>query len=154
MKIFNCLFLKNRLAPSLLFCLFGLNLMAQAPQAFNYQTILRDPEGKPLANQNVDVTATFHRGNAAGPTVYRESFSNFKTSEFGLFSKEIGRGIMSRWFWPWMNDGTPERSGVLPSADSVTVSRIAFSKPPGGVKTSSPSAPVARRRGLRAFSPE
>ena len=64
---------------------------AQSPQAFNYQTILRDTEGKVLSNQDVQLQVSIRQGTANGPAVYEENFAD-KTNGFGLLSEKIGRG--------------------------------------------------------------
>lgn len=63
--------------------------MAQAPQAFKYQAVVRDAGGQVLADQNVGLKINL----IAGDTVYIETH-NATTNAFGLVNLEIGRGMV------------------------------------------------------------
>ena len=73
---------------TLLSLLFFSGLFAQVPQAFAYQAIARDSEGKALSNENVNV---FVRIIQDGLTVYQEN-NNLTTNELGLINVQIGAG--------------------------------------------------------------
>lgn len=63
-------------------------VLAQAPQAFNYQAVARDAQGSPLSNQQVSVRFTI----LDGPTeVYKETHQ-VTTNAFGLFTASVGLG--------------------------------------------------------------
>ena len=55
-----------------LLSLFTISLYAQAPQAFKYQSIIRNKQGNPMANQALSIKATVHEGAANGTIVYQE----------------------------------------------------------------------------------
>jgi hypothetical protein len=69
-----------------------LNTVAQAPQAFNYQTLVRDLSGNLLSNRNVSFRISILSGSVTGAVVYSETHSGKVTNDFGLVSLEIGRG--------------------------------------------------------------
>ncbi len=69
-------------------------LLAQAPQALNYQAVARDNAGVILANTNLDVRFTVKQTTATGTTVFQETHAT-STDALGGFSLEIGRGTAS-----------------------------------------------------------
>ncbi|MCB0846057.1 MAG: hypothetical protein KDE26_22555, partial [Bacteroidetes bacterium] len=79
----------------LLFFLLFLPLMtfAQTPQGINYQAIARY-QGAVLVNQFVDLRITIYDGPGATNAVYQETH-NILTSQYGLFTIEIGGGAPS-----------------------------------------------------------
>lgn len=58
------------------------------PETFNYQAVVNDEEGKPVAGENVTVEVTIYQES----TVKYQELHSVKTSELGLFSVEIGTG--------------------------------------------------------------
>ena len=46
---------------------------AQSPQAFKYQTVVRDNTGTTIANQNIGFLISILDNNAAGAVVYQET---------------------------------------------------------------------------------
>lgn len=77
----------------LLNCLFSLALFAQAPQAFNYQGIVRDAAGIPIPNQNVSLQIAILQGTSSGPELYKETHAA-TTNDFGLFTVMVGNGTV------------------------------------------------------------
>lgn len=74
------------------FSLFlALILSAQAPQAFKYQTVVRDAANAIMKNTDVYFRISILRGSSSGTEVYKETFS-LRTNEFGLASFNIGQG--------------------------------------------------------------
>ena len=76
--------------------LFGavLALQAQAPQAIQYQTIIRNATGEVVMNQQVGIQLTILRGPldpGPGTAVYQETHSA-STNAFGLVNLQIGTG--------------------------------------------------------------
>ncbi len=72
------------------FCpLTSVKVSAQTQLGINYQAVARDVAGAPLATQTITVDFVIHRGSAAGPSSWNESFSPV-TNQFGLFSLVIG----------------------------------------------------------------
>ena len=73
-------------------CLFAaIQLIAQAPQGFKYQTALRDVNGLVLANKLVSIKASLLAGSASANAIYEETHS-IATNEFGIASLNIGQG--------------------------------------------------------------
>ncbi len=70
---------------------FGALTFAQSPQAIKYQTVIRDGAGALIQEQTVGIRINVHEGSAAGPIIYRETFSP-STNEFGLVTILIGQG--------------------------------------------------------------
>ena len=73
--------------------LFGalLSLQAQAPQAIQYQTIIRNAAGEVVMDQNVSLQLTIRQGSATGTPTYQETHL-VTTNSFGLVNLQIGRG--------------------------------------------------------------
>ncbi|MBN1338669.1 MAG: tail fiber domain-containing protein [Bacteroidales bacterium] len=81
-----------KISITLLLALMSSFLIAQAPQSFKYQTVVRDASGNPMANQNVNLRFSIHDANAAGMVVYSENHAVL-TNPFGLVSLNIGEGV-------------------------------------------------------------
>ncbi len=76
----------------LIITLAGLSLSAQAPQSFQYQTIIRDVQGEVVMNQSVSLRITIIQGPInpdPGTNVYQETHI-LNTNAFGLVNLEIG----------------------------------------------------------------
>ncbi len=91
---------------SILSLMVNLSLLAQVPQAINYQAVARDLEGKALKNQEISVRINIIAGNPlimSNPdfipknTVYSETHE-VKTNGFGLFNIAIGQGWSDKEF--------------------------------------------------------
>ncbi len=65
--------------------------LAQAPQAFKYQTIVRSNSGDLIINQLVSFRIGIVKDSINGTLVYSEIHSD-TTNQFGLVSLEIGKG--------------------------------------------------------------
>ncbi|MCB9251275.1 MAG: hypothetical protein H6605_02310 [Flavobacteriales bacterium] len=65
--------------------------VAQAPEGFNYQAVVRDGTGKVINKGNVGVRFTIHQTTLVGSTVYQERQALI-TNEYGLISAVIGKG--------------------------------------------------------------
>ncbi len=84
-----------RIASFLLFCfvVISTNLIeAQSPPRLNYQAIARNPAGEALNAQAISLRFTVHDLTSGGPELYKETFSNVLTNQFGLFTIKIGGG--------------------------------------------------------------
>ncbi|MCD4744995.1 MAG: hypothetical protein K8R58_01710 [Bacteroidales bacterium] len=71
--------------------LIVLTAIAQPPQAFKYQAVVRDNTGEIISNQLVGVRISIHDATAGGTIVYQETFSE-TTNQFGLVNLKIGNG--------------------------------------------------------------
>jgi uncharacterized protein (TIGR02145 family) len=71
--------------------LLGLSLIAQPPQAFKYQAVVRDASGAPIVLTNVSMRISILSGGIEGVEVYRE-VHNVITSSGGLITLDIGSG--------------------------------------------------------------
>lgn len=65
--------------------------MAQAPQSFEYQAVVRNASGTILVSQTVGVQITIKQGSASGINAYQETFSTM-TNLYGLINLQIGTG--------------------------------------------------------------
>lgn len=63
----------------------------QPPQAFNYQTLVRDVYGDIIPNHAVGFSFFIHSSSETGSVVYSETHTAM-TDEFGIISLEIGTG--------------------------------------------------------------
>ena len=104
-------------------------LSAQVPQAFKYQTIVRDNTGEILDNQAVYFRISILQGSSSGTEVYKETFS-LTTNDYGLASFNIGQGTVESgtfatisWssyeFWVRV-ELDPDAAGVDPYEDVGT----------------------------------
>ncbi len=64
---------------------------AQTPESINYQAVVRDSGGSPLAATNVGVQIAILEGAANGTAVYTETHTT-TTSDQGLINLQIGAG--------------------------------------------------------------
>lgn len=76
---------------ALLSILVSVSLMAQPPQAFKYQAVVKDANGNLITNQSVSFRIGILQDNSNGLNVYTEIHSEV-TNDFGLASVEIGNG--------------------------------------------------------------
>ncbi|OQX78571.1 MAG: hypothetical protein B6D61_05175, partial [Bacteroidetes bacterium 4484_249] len=81
----------KKITIALAFTVLTIFAIAQPPQAFKYQTVVRDGAGDIIQNQTVSLRMSIRWGSAYGPIAYRETHST-TTNEFGLVSVEIGNG--------------------------------------------------------------
>ncbi|MDB4655959.1 hypothetical protein OAE48_03830 [Flavobacteriales bacterium] len=78
---------------TVLFLALSTVAFSQSPNAFNYQTVVRDASGNILANQNVGFRIALLQGGPTGAIVYQESFLP-TTNGFGLANMAIGTGTV------------------------------------------------------------
>ncbi|GEM_PF-2355213 len=83
----------KRLLP-ILFAMLSVFGWAQAPEAFNYQTIVRQDNGNPYVFQQMDFRISILQGSATGNTVYAEEHS-LTTNANGQASFKIGLGMVT-----------------------------------------------------------
>lgn len=79
--------------------------IAQAPQKFTYQAVVRNASGQLLSNGSVGVRISVMQGSANGSVVYSET-QTANTNVNGLFSIEVGAGIVQTGAFQsiaWMN---------------------------------------------------
>jgi len=74
-----------------LFALISFGGWAQAPDAVNYQAVVRDGSGQILTSQTVGIQFVIRQGSATGVSVYSESFT-VTTNNYGLVHLKIGTG--------------------------------------------------------------
>lgn len=66
-------------------------MVAQPPQAFKYQAVVRGAGGEIMSNQLVDIRISIHDETPVGTIVYQEIFHE-TTNQFGLVTLNIGLG--------------------------------------------------------------
>ena len=69
----------------------SLSSLAQAPEGFNYQAVVRNAGGIILNNQAVGMRLTVQQGSIGGTAVYTETFTS-TTNGYGLVNLEVGTG--------------------------------------------------------------
>ena len=67
-------------------------LLAQTPQAFKYQAVIRDTTGNVLSNQLISLRISILKGDVNGEEVYSE-IHNILTDKLGLVNLTIGQGM-------------------------------------------------------------
>lgn len=77
----------------LLLFLFSFTCLSQIPGHFMYQSILRDSNGDPLADQQVNLKISIIKTSESGEVVYSETHLTTTTS-FGLVNLGIGTGTV------------------------------------------------------------
>lgn len=73
-----------------MFGMFSMGLFGQSPEKFNYQAVVRDNIGNPIANQPIDFRFNIRANGTAGTIVYDEDFTNVTTNSYGLVNFQIG----------------------------------------------------------------
>jgi hypothetical protein len=68
---------------------FTLFVSAQTPQAFKYQSVIRDASGNPIGSQQVSIRLSILQTNESGPVVYSETIGKM-TSAGGLVNVDLG----------------------------------------------------------------
>lgn len=65
--------------------------LAQVPDVFNYQAVVRDNSGEVVANQNVSFRISVLQGSESGTNIYAETHTII-TNAYGLVNLKIGEG--------------------------------------------------------------
>lgn len=73
---------------------FSILLFSQAPQSFTYQTVIRDANWNPLANQSVGIRISILEDFVNGVLSYQEKHI-VNTSQIGLVNLSIGTGVVT-----------------------------------------------------------
>ena len=93
--------------------------LAQAPQGFSYQAVIRDSEGQPLAEQQVSIRLTLQ--DEAGETSHYAETHTVTTSPQGVVSLVVGSGTpIEKAFVdiPWNEDNVYIKVEVDPTGGS------------------------------------
>lgn len=81
--------------------------LAQAPEAFKYQTVVRDGSQNIITNQPIGVQVRILQGGSSGTSVYSETHTGV-TNAYGLMNLEIGNGTVGSGNFStidWSNSG-------------------------------------------------
>ncbi|MBO4739721.1 MAG: hypothetical protein J5606_09225 [Bacteroidales bacterium] len=70
------------------------SVLAQAPQGFTYQAVVRDANGKLITNAPIGVRMTILQGSSTGTMAFSDEYRP-QTNANGLFSIVIGDGVNS-----------------------------------------------------------
>jgi hypothetical protein len=85
--------MKKRAFLSATFIALALIGLAQVPDAFNYQAVVRNNAGEILANQNVSFRISILQGSESGTVMYSETHT-ISTNAFGLVNLKVGEGTL------------------------------------------------------------
>lgn len=77
-----------------LISILSIQLMAQAPDAFQYQAVLRDSDGNIRSNETVELSIAILQNSTNGTEVYSETH-NTTTNDYGLINLLLGEGTTS-----------------------------------------------------------
>ena len=91
----------------LLLMLISTLAYSQAPEAFNYQAVIRNGAGDILANSQVAVQISILQDSETGTAVYVERF-NPTTNDHGLISLQLGKGSVQSGTFNTIDWGTHE----------------------------------------------
>ena len=75
------------------FLLMGCIAIAQSPQKFSYQALLRNSSNLAVVNQYIGIRISFFRGAISGNSVYSETHQ-VTTNSYGLLTLSIGEGVV------------------------------------------------------------
>lgn len=82
--------MKNLCNTLAMFLFFVVTVSAQSPQLMNYQAVVRNTSGNPVANNTpVKLRFTIHDGSDTGPSVFTETQST-TANQFGLVNVKVG----------------------------------------------------------------
>jgi len=123
--------MKKLILSLIAFVAISFSVYAQAPQAFQYQAVVRDSGGNPIANSAVCLQVTIHQGSAFGAVVYQEQHAT-TTNYGGSVSFGIGQGtpitsVFSNINWgagPYYVETGLDLSGSCGSFTSMGVSQL------------------------------
>src|SRR5271169_3020137 len=79
----------KKLIPVLILMVAVQIIIAQAPQQLNYQALVRNATGQPVASTTVNFQFQIHDGTSAGSVVFTETDTAL-TNQFGLATVQIG----------------------------------------------------------------
>ena len=85
--------MKKNILSLLAVSVLTLNVWAQTPESFKYQSVIRDASQNVIANQAIGMQLTILQTSATGTVVYQETFSKTSNS-YGLVNLEIGTGTV------------------------------------------------------------
>ncbi len=85
--------MKRIILSAITFAALTFNIWAQSPEAFKYQSVVRDASQNVIPNQAVGMQLTILQGSASGSVVYQETFAP-TTNAYGLVNIEIGTGTV------------------------------------------------------------
>lgn len=85
--------MKKKLFLSAAFVAFILIGLAQVPDAFNYQAVVRNNSGEIMANQNVSFRISVLQGSESGTVLYSETHV-VSTNALGLVNLKVGDGTL------------------------------------------------------------
>lgn len=78
---------------SIICAILAIATLAQAPQSFTHQAVIRDGNNQLILNSPVGMRTTILQGNPHGTIVYQEIYTpNPQTNAHGLITLEIGSG--------------------------------------------------------------
>lgn len=100
--------MKNFFLTMLVFFAVSLSLNAQSPESFNYQAVARDNNGNPIINRTISIRISILDDYHNGIIVYSETHFP-TTNQFGLFTLEIGNGIVQIGYFSNIDWGTGEK---------------------------------------------
>lgn len=95
--------MKKLLSTLVTLVLFSASLLAQSPQGFNYQMVVRNGSGQLLTNRTVAIQLEIRQGSETGTAVYQYA-NSVTTNANGLATLVVGAGSTEYASIPW-SDG-------------------------------------------------
>jgi hypothetical protein len=85
------MFIMKKILAVLVVVTLSFVLYGQSPEAFKYQSVVRDAKGNVLKNQTVSFRVSILKGSTTGTSEYIETHDK-TTNLLGLVNLEIGNG--------------------------------------------------------------
>ncbi|MGB4205094.1 MAG: hypothetical protein WBJ84_05670, partial [Bacteroidales bacterium] len=80
---------------SIICVMLAIVTLAQAPQSFTFQAVMRDSNNQLILNSPIGMKTTILQGSPDGTIVYQEFYyPNKQTNANGLITLEIGSGFV------------------------------------------------------------
>ena len=83
--------MKKLILANLFVIIFIIQALAQAPESFKYQAVIRNSAGEAIINQDIGFRMSIIETSETGNAIYSETFTK-TTNSFGLVSINIGEG--------------------------------------------------------------
>jgi len=109
----------KKIANILIGIILSLGVFAQAPQGFNYQAVVRNPQGEPLVQQQVSIRIVLQ--DVAGTLIHYSETHTATTSPQGVVSFVVGGGTVQSGVFadiPWGDGNIHMKVEVDPTGGS------------------------------------
>ena len=82
----------RKITLAFLLLIIGIPALAQSPDLFNYQAVVRDANGQVMQSQSVSFQLSVLLGSSTGSNIYTETHT-LTTNQFGMANLQVGNGV-------------------------------------------------------------